>query len=895
MKRLHYLLLLLVCFTSYQVNASHIIGGEIYYDYLGNNNYRISVAVYRDCATVSGAPYDNPLYLAIYNSNNQLVDNVSINFPGSTVLPIVFTNPCVVTPSGFCNEKAIYTTIVNLPPIPGGYNVSYQRCCRRPDVINISNPGSTGLTLTTHITGTNSNALVNSSPRFSTYPPLVLCNNDDLVFNHSAIDPDGDQLVYELITPYAGASDVAPQPNPAPPPLYNPIIWASGFSASNPLGPGATISLDPNTGVLTTNPGLTGMFVVGIRVKEYRNGVLIGQTDRDFIFKVISCEITLQASITPQNEMSTFTSFCQGMTISFDNQSYGGTQYSWDFGVQNATNDVSSLFEPTFTFPGPGTYDVTLIVNPGWPCTDTSTQQFILNEDMDVSFSVQDSICFLENSFDFVGNYNGPAGAVYQYTFGSSASIPTSNLLSVNDVSFNTTGFIPVTLTSSFGTCFREYKDSVYIFPNATAGFSFPTNTECAGLSVSFTNSSQNAQNSIWDFGITNQTSDISTQTNPSFTFPSGGAYNVTLIVNNNSVCYDTLTQTVSVFDPIQVSFTHTDSLCVTDNSFNFDGTYSGPPNTTVQWNFGPNASIQSSTQEDVDSVVYSSPGIFPVTLTASYNSCAATATSTVTIFRVPEIEFTIEEDLRCAPYPANFIDQSISDTPISYIWDFGDGTTSTEENPTHIYTDSGNYSVQLSIITYDGCADTLSLLKPNLLEVHPAPISKFTVSPTLVDICHSDVHFSDLSVDAVDYYYLFDDAGEISTEKNPNHFYITSGQKYPRLIVTNEFGCMDTSYQSLYVEPFTVFIPNTFTPDGDEFNNILKPIIYLTVTSWDFRIYDRLGELLFVSNDPAYGWDGTYGGKIVQDDTYTYVLTYFSCDTNSAEHVITGHVNVLR
>src|SRR5690554_4434194 len=131
------LILSLILISSLRANATHIIGGEIYYDYLGNNNYRIYIVLYRDCATVNGAPYDNPLSLGIYSANNVLVRTVQVPFPGSVVLPIVFDNPCVVPPTGFCNEKAVYTTEVNLPPTPGGYNVSYQRCCRRPDVINI--------------------------------------------------------------------------------------------------------------------------------------------------------------------------------------------------------------------------------------------------------------------------------------------------------------------------------------------------------------------------------------------------------------------------------------------------------------------------------------------------------------------------------------------------------------------------------------------------------------------------------------------------------------------------------------------------------------------------------------------------------------------------------------
>lgn len=882
-------------FAFFNANATHIIGGEIYYDYLGNNNYKIYVVVYRDCATATGAPYDNPLQLAIYSSNNVLVQNVAIPFPGSTVIPVVFNNPCVVTPTGFCNEKAVYTTTVNLPPTPGGYTVSYQRCCRRPDIINIVTPEDTGLTLTTKITGTNSNALINSSPRFTNYPPLVLCNNDDLVFDHSAVDPDGDQLTYELITPFAGASDVNPMPNPTPPPPYSPVFWVGGFTAANPLGPGATISINPTTGVLTANPELVGMFVIGIRVKEYRNGVLIGQTDRDFIFKVINCNITLQAEIVPQNEMVTFVSYCEGTTISFENDSYGGSSYQWDFGVNGISTDISNQFEPTYTFPAPGTYTVTLVVNPGWPCTDTSVQIFQINEQLNVNYTVEDSVCFEDNSLDFNGSFSGPAGTTFAWNFGANATPPTSTLLDVNDVNFSSSGFIPVTLTATFGTCTRIRQDSIYIYPNSQANFSFPANVECQGLTIPFTNASINNLNNAWDFGVNGISTDISNQLNPSYTFPTGGTYNVTLIVNNNNICYDTIQQNITVYEPIIVSFVHNDSLCVTNNSFDFDATYSGPSITQLNWDFGNNASIQTSSDEDVFNVVFDTSGIFTVSLTASFLTCSETVSSTVTVFREPQINFSIVPGLQCAPFSAQFIDSSISDTPILYFWEFGDGQTSNEQNPSHIYSNPGIYSVELSIVTLEGCVDTLSLYKPDFVNVRPSPTSKFSVDPLITDICNPEVNFTDLSSGAISYFYNFDDVGQSSNVQNPTFSYTTSGQKRPMQVVTNQYGCTDTSYQNLFIEPFTVYIPNTFTPDGNEFNGIFDAVIYLPVYEWEFEIFNRWGERLFISEDPTLGWDGTYNGEIVQDDTYTYKLTYKSCEDINKERIITGHVNLLR
>jgi gliding motility-associated-like protein len=97
--------------------------------------------------------------------------------------------------------------------------------------------------------------------------------------------------------------------------------------------------------------------------------------------------------------------------------------------------------------------------------------------------------------------------------------------------------------------------------------------------------------------------------------------------------------------------------------------------------------------------------------------------------------------------------------------------------------------------------------------------------------------------------------------------------------IATNEFGCKDTSYQELYIEPFVIYIPNTFSPDGDEFNNCFNAAFALEVYEWEFQILNRWGETLFVSHDPEIGWDGTYNGKLMQDGIYSYILRYVSCD----------------
>ncbi len=888
------LLPLILIFVALHAKASHIVGGDIYYDYVGGNNYKFYITLYRDCNS-TGAQYDNPLNLAVYNKDNFLIQNVAVPFPGSVILPVVFNNPCVTPPSNICVEKAVYTTVINLPPTIQGYTITYQRCCRGPNITNLNSPDNTGLTLTSTVPGSETGFTINSSPRFTNYPPLLLCNNDDLIFNHVATDPDGDQLVYSLVAPYSGASSGNPAPNPSPPPPYFPVNFAGGFNAANPLGPGATISINPTTGLLTASPQMLGLFVVGIRVQEYRNGVLIGQTVRDFLFKVFNCNISMQAILPTQEQLPTFVSYCQGLNVQFQNNSFGGTNYQWDFGVPGITTDVSTSFAPSYTYPAPGTYQVTLVVNPGWPCTDTATMQVKVNNPLNVSYHTIDSICVIGNSFDFTALSNGPAGTTFDWTFGPNASQATATGSSVNNVSFTSSGWIPITIKATSQDCSTTHTSPIYIFSEPTADIELPVGYECEGLTVTFGNNSIESSNYQWDFGVPGITTDVSSAFEPTYTFPAGGTYTVTLISRSTNACSDTTTVTITVNELLTIDFSHNDSLCITNNSFNFDGTMTGPTFTQYLWSFGQNANPTSATTLDVNDVQFSVPGTIPITLKAYFDNCSKTVTKSIFIYREPTVDFRVEPGDRCVPATVQFTDLSVADSPMTYLWDFGDGATSTLQNPSHQYQNPGMYTVSLSIQTNKGCIAQLTEVKQDVITIHPTPVSAFMVDPKQTDICHAEITFTDQSQGASSIFYWFNDSTFTGNQANMTYNYTTSGWKRPMQVATNQWGCKDTSYQELYIEPFVIYFPNSFTPDGNEFNNIFNGQFALEVIEWRLRIYNRWGEMLFESFDPAFGWDGYYQSLSMQDGTYAYVLHYTSCEKPNETQIITGHVNLLK
>jgi len=718
--------LLLIGFLFINLNgfASHIVGGDMFYDCLGGNQYRVTLNLYRDCLS-SGAPFDDPLPITIFDGNNVNIGSFTINFPGSSNLDVNFNNnPCVTVPSDICVEGAVYTKIITLPASTTGYTLAYQRCCRGPNVTNLNTPEDQGLTITVSIPPDNI-AICNSSPRFTNYPPLLLCSNEELVFDHSATEPDGDDIIYEICAPNQGGTSGNPAPNPVPSPPYPLVNWGGGASTFNPFVLGS-ISINPTTGLLTASPELSGLYVVGVCAKEYRNGILISTTTRDFLFRVLNCEIELAATITSQADLSTFVSYCQGLTIDFENESFGGTSWQWDFGVDGINSDVSSVFEPSYTFPAEGTYTVQLIVSQSVGCSDTTTQVFIINNELTAEFPLPEPQCITGNSFDFFGVAVPFAGATYE-----------------------------------------------------------------------------------WDFG----------------------QYGIPL---------------------------------------------------------------NSATQNQND-VVFSQSGYIPITYTTHFDVCTDSVTKNIFIYKEPIIAFSVKDELKCAPYNAHLINLSQADTPIYSEWDFGDGSpTSTDTHPFHIYDTPGIYDVSLNIFTDSGCIANLSLIRENLIEIFPSPVSQFSVSPLEQDEFEANFTFTDLTGDDVVKQWFYFANGVFTPFEPYTYTYPEPGVYHPYQIVENQYGCKDRSYKTIKVNPvIPILVPNAFTPDGDIFNNTFKPILYKP-RQFQMFIYNRWGDLIYFSND-AYGeWDGSYMGKPAPDGVYVWRIIYNDFKYNLPKE-LKGHITLLR
>ena len=283
--------------------------------------------------------------------------------------------------------------------------------------------------------------------------------------------------------------------------------------------------------------------------------------------------------------------------------------------------------------------------------------------------------------------------------------------------------------------------------------------------------------------------------------------------------------------------------------------------------------------------------GTSTYSFTPNLGQCAVAQTMDIVVNDLPSVSFSGDSLVGCAPHTVILTSQSNSST-----WTISNGVVMEGNEVSLVLTNPGCYDVTLEV-DENGCSNSLTM--PSYVCIEEDPIADFTASPDLFTDESALVSFTNSSLGASSFVWDFGD-GNTSSYINPSNLYEnTEDGALITLTAISDFGCTDQVQLIIeYDEQEVFYIPNTFTPDGDNFNQIFTPIFYSGFDPYNFEmlIFNRWGEMVFETHNSEIGWDGSYGvnGTKATDGAYTWKITYKNPKTD-ARKVIVGHVTLMR
>ncbi|MFN3875692.1 MAG: PKD domain-containing protein, partial [Flavobacteriales bacterium] len=561
---------------------------------------------------------------------------------------------------------------------------------------------------------------------------------------------------------------------------------------------------------------------------------------------------------------------CAPLTVGLTHLTAGDTALYWTLG------DGNTSLQPdlSHTYVQPGTYTITL---EAFGCGyDAYSQEVTVFPSPQPSFDASPQGVCAGGEISFSNTTPGANG--YQWTFGDGA---TSALASPTH-SYAASGAFTATLTatSAVNGCSASVSQQVTVSITPEAAFTPTPGNGCIDLQVAFTNQSGSADFYQWSFGDGN----TSALAEPLHTYTAAGTYTVALIAENANGCSDTITAVV-VAHPLPMAQFALSASESCDSPVTVQALNASQGAVGYSWDLG-NGQVSTLNQP---AITFDEQGAYTVTLTATNQyGCTDSHQEQFIVHPAPVAAFDPAPQPACQGRPIAFANGSQNAT--SFRWFFGDGAQSQADSPLHSYAQPGPYTVTLIAGGAGGCTDTLVAV--DAIIVNPSPVADFT-GDTLASMRNA-IQFGNLSQGAVQYSWDFGD-GEGSSEAHPLHLFPADGGGFTVcLVAVNGYACPDTicKFQPVHADPL-LFVPNTFTPNGDGRNDAFLPTI-VGYEGWRYRltVFDRWGLPIWSTDDRSVGWDGRKEGQEPVIDVYVWKVV-LERDGDARDYV--GHVTLLR
>nr|MBA2408071.1 gliding motility-associated C-terminal domain-containing protein [Chitinophagales bacterium] len=750
---------------------------------------------------------------------------------------------------------------------------------RNEAITNLANPGDYDLYVECHLD--NSSGICNNSPVFSIIPIAYSCTNQLFVYNHGAFDPDGDSLVYTLVNPLDT--------------LNGPIPYSLGvFSPTYPLSTtSGTLEFDPFTGQISCVPSENQIAVISVRIDEYRDGGFIGSTQRDLEMVVKTCnnnvpeiplgiENLIGGALLDSNTVIV----CPGITVDFD---LVGVDIDGADTLTVTTNLATTIPAAVFSSSGDnpitghltwetaaadsGFYFFTVTISDdGCPISGQQVYSYTIQVSKppvdagpDTSICISNPVIQLQVIGQAPFHWNNA-----NFLDDPNSETPTATLPDSGTFIFVVTG-------DAGGFCEKNDTVVVTVDPNVFAAATVAPDTICAGDTIQL-NASATAGIGNYSYNWSSVPSGFSSNDSSTTDNPIVSTNYVIAISSGSCTTYDTAFVYTRQLPGADISVNPT-TVCEGEIvEIQYNGITS--PDYSYNWNFS-NAEILSGTTSGPYAVLWNTAGINSVSLQVTDQfGCSSSNVENVTVNPTPEVIF---ESITggCEPLSVTFINNSLDG--FSYLWDFGDGSTSTEQSPGHIYA-AGLFDVALTVTSAEGCVS--SVVFPGYIEILPVPVADASV---LEDISHpydlslATFHFQNNSLFADSYFWDFGD-GTTSSETNPTHTYTSLDTFFAVLTASNKY-CDDTIKLGPIIIVFynEIFFPTAFSPNADGKNDQFHELQQVGLSKLYYAVFNRWGEMVYETNATNGEWDGSYKGERAEVGVYFW---YAKADMVNGTHL---------
>jgi len=581
-----------------------------------------------------------------------------------------------------------------------------------------------------------------------------------------------------------------------------------------------------------------------------------------------------------------FTCPDEQQNISFTGSASPSAIYTWTFGGANVASG-SGAGPYMVSWSTSGTKSIGLVITDNG-CADTSTFNVSVKTVPTSIFTIPSEACPLDTVMVMYTG-NADPSATFDWTFGG------ANLISGSGngpylLSWNAATSANITLTVTENGCTSPISQNtiaIASLPPANAGID---KSMCSGTTLTIGSAATGGISYSWmpqtGLSAPNSSSTTVEGINQSV-FPEVRKY--ILFVESGIGCHNSDTVLITINPVPVVSFTNQASQCFKDNKFQFYVSGSIIPGAQYSWDFGPDANPSQSNQAIPPPVHFNSVDTFMVSVSANFEFCDAIPFSdNVIVVADPVAAFTPLLHEGCVPLTVPFLNQS-SGVNNSYLWNFGDNSSITDEQVVHVFTKPGLYSVELTTQNAAGCTDYI--VYPNLITVNPLPQASFNPSPETANILEPIIQFLNTTPGINQYEWTFGD-GDSSIETNPDHMYREIGSYEVTLYTTNIYGCRDSVTALVHIEDdYTFYVPNAFSPNGDGRNDTFSGH-GTRIKAYHMDILDRWGLVIYSTDDINKPWDGKVT-RDVQSDVYLYKILV--TDNKNKSHIYTGHVSVIR